>query len=67
MDRNKKIKNVRTEVVDGEIFVVYEYTDGSKGYKFVEDRKVNNIIANLMSENEDDNKNNLKILKGGKK
>ena len=65
MDRTKKLKDIKTEVIDGQLFTVYYYTDGTKDYKFVSDSKVNKLVSELMTANDDTT--NFNVIKGGKK
>lgn len=65
MNKTKKLKDIRTEVVDGQLFTVYYYTDGTKDYKFVSDSKVNKLVSELMTANDD--APSFNVIKGGKK
>ena len=47
------------------MFTVYYYTDGTKDYKFVSEAKVNKLVSELMTANDDTP--NFNVIKGGKK
>ena len=69
MDRTKKIKDIRTEVIDGEFVTVYYYTDGTVEYKVQSDKKINKLISQIMSSNDDEEADSavFQVLKGGRK
>lgn len=66
MDKTKKIKDIRVEVVKDVVLRTIYYTDGSKDIKVVENDRLEKLSKALLT-TPDNNDGGLRVLKGGKR